>query len=71
MDHKLAQKGCDRDSSRDANPEMAHLLDPYELGYFGVASRHSFFGPFWGSSRICHLETSLTHEESINGNVIR
>ena len=28
MDPKLAQKGCDRDSSRNTNPKIAHLFSP-------------------------------------------
>ena len=36
-DPKMAQKGCDRDSSHDENPKMAHLLYAYELVHFGVS----------------------------------
>ena len=36
----MAQKDCDRDSLRDANPKIAHLFYPDGLGHFGVFDFH-------------------------------
>ena len=70
MDHKIAQKGCDRDRPSDKKcTKMAQLY--FKLGHFEITYLcHGLFAPFWCPSRLSYpnMTLPLTNMGRINLN---